>query len=1171
MAITVADLKFFQSERMTDEDDGGGQMTATEIVSGESNQIFDDLSDVDFAAGDCSVRKAYAAVTSADTDKYLDSGVIVFRAPENNNVSVLATSTGSYFDERADIQAYLENYLVRGPRFAGFLYETQIAGARAITFFGRVGDEPPGINTTLLLVEFTNEDHETESYSQYVRVIRILLNEIQSFTDENGTYNRQIVTLELSEALRYTFHGHVMSRYDDIAPLAMIYSCVVADAARYYGIRPTTALAETGDYSVYVDAIYDRLVPSSQTETPNADLTAAAERTFAVPVTASTISFLVGDTFSPDFRLYVGRGFVPGTLSITVTGGTLTDDGGQLLSGTTSIGTVDYTTGTVVFGATSPTYAGSKTVAFQPAAPLARASNSYGIPVTENTRYRSYVASLTPIPNKGTLIVDYLSRGNWYRLQDNGNGILQGSSANYGSGTLNFNTGSVTLTLGAYPDINSSIVFIWGSGADTTIHTATDLVATFNLNSGVVGIDPGSAVLTWASYTLTDQGDGTMTGTGGSATINYGDGSLAWTPDAIPAEGSTLTLAYDKPAAQYCVYTPLTPSMDGNGILTIPISTGAIEATINFTFYAQVLASELAEPDSPSQVKRLELALADGAGGWQTHSGTINVADGTMTLDSNVVFPSITVPYYETVNVLTWAWNVGTSAWEQTTVAEQRLTGLTTLTNVAGRWDGQTAYLRYSTSASVSSGSATLTLNSLALSLKPATLEPVVPGSLQFDLGSRTYRDDGSGAVIYAVNPATGLGTAGGTVDYASGIVTLTDWEATANSIDVTSRLGQIERVPMWRAVFRTPAAPVAVSSFSFSCERWSDGTAVTGDADTHGVISATAGALTVNGRIDYQTGVVDIRFSDLIDLTTLLYNCVTYSSLPLDSSIIGLDPTRLPGDGKVPIFRDGQLILVHYTDTVVENSLSPTQQVDMGQVRLYRVVIEDAGEQRLPASFYSVDRETGIVTMAADLNLTGYTGPYTFYHSIADLSVISDADLSGKLTLTRALSHDFPATDSRVSGVLYAGTQQARYTHLFAQTTWTSVWSDERIGDEPLAQYDDVSYPVTVSNLGAYQDRILIRFTSSTNFSAYGENLGLIGTGNINEDFAPLRTPDSEAALFDIDYRGWGGGWSTGNCLRFNLIGANYPVDLIRSVQPSSPTGEDDSVELLFFGNVNA
>ena len=39
MTISVADLKFYQSERMTDNSDGGGQMTANEIVTGEPTRF----------------------------------------------------------------------------------------------------------------------------------------------------------------------------------------------------------------------------------------------------------------------------------------------------------------------------------------------------------------------------------------------------------------------------------------------------------------------------------------------------------------------------------------------------------------------------------------------------------------------------------------------------------------------------------------------------------------------------------------------------------------------------------------------------------------------------------------------------------------------------------------------------------------------------------------------------------------------------------------------------------------------------------------------------------------------------------------------------------------------------------------------------------------------------
>ena len=101
MTISVADLKFYQSERMTDNSDGGGQMTANEIVTGGTHQIFDGVTDTDRALGDVSIRKVYSAVTSANTDKYLDAGVALFKAPADPAVSVALFTTGDFYDERA--------------------------------------------------------------------------------------------------------------------------------------------------------------------------------------------------------------------------------------------------------------------------------------------------------------------------------------------------------------------------------------------------------------------------------------------------------------------------------------------------------------------------------------------------------------------------------------------------------------------------------------------------------------------------------------------------------------------------------------------------------------------------------------------------------------------------------------------------------------------------------------------------------------------------------------------------------------------------------------------------------------------------------------------------------------------------------------------------------------
>lgn len=499
-----------------------------------------------------------------------------------------------------------------------------------------------------------------------------------------------------------------------------------------------------------------------------------------------------------------------------------------------------------------------------------------------------------------------------------------------------------------------------------------------------------------------------------------------------------------------------------------------------------------------------------------------------------------------------------------------------------------------------SSATDTYVLNQLQLDLTKGHGETITAGSVRFTLGGSTYVDT-AGQLYRDPSPETGAGTLCGTIDRSSGRVYLNSWTTGgANTVNLNSLVTELAGQPVEMVTFRTPIAPIRAGTLQIRYQLL-DGTTKTYTVDETGRLENTDCSITV----DYPLGLVQIRFGQmrmdssltneeklefwydpnaivriggvdyiwkpaLVLADSILYNAVAQTVLPPDSELLGINAARLPPDGKGLIFNRGRLVLAHHTAVHSENSLSPTQQIDMGRVRLYRVVIDDAGGQRLPASFYSVDRATGIVTMAADLNLTGYTGPYAFRHTVADLARLVDMDINGTLTLNKPLSHNYLADDSYVSGVLYVGTMQARYTNLFAQSTWTSVWSDTRIGDAPLAQYNDVTYPLIVSNLGAYKDRFVLRFTSSTAFGCYGENLGYLGAGNINEDFAPVNLLTGQP-YFTIDHRGWGGGWSTGNCVRFNLAGANHPIDLIRAIQPSDPTGEDDSVELLFVGNVDA
>ena len=74
-----------------------------------------------------------------------------------------------------------------------------------------------------------------------------------------------------------------------------------------------------------------------------------------------------------------------------------------------------------------------------------------------------------------------------------------------------------------------------------------------------------------------------------------------------------------------------------------------------------------------------------------------------------------------------------------------------------------------------------------------------------------------------------------------------------------------------------------------------------------------------------------------MVAASSLRYSAVAYSYLPLDAALLGIDPVRLPSDGRVPIFRPGGFAVVGHTGRITA-SVSNGQTIDCARVRLSRV-----------------------------------------------------------------------------------------------------------------------------------------------------------------------------------------------------------------------------------------
>lgn len=492
------------------------------------------------------------------------------------------------------------------------------------------------------------------------------------------------------------------------------------------------------------------------------------------------------------------------------------------------------------------------------------------------------------------------------------------------------------------------------------------------------------------------------------------------------------------------------------------------------------------------------------------------------------------------------------------------------------------------------------TADTLQLDLTGGYAESIVSGSTRFVLANKTYVER-EGSLYHSIDPATGSGTQAGTLNAGTGLVTLTDWTAGAsNALTLQSLVTQTNIPPISSVVFRLSVTPARSGSVQVRAVTMAGDTLIL-TPDGSGLIN-TAQA---RGNVDYVTGVVAIEFgtetkilSDngptirsqpwyqpsmeysrdgstyirepiWVQADSVRYNEVGVSYLPLDASILGLDPVRLPSDGRVPMVRVGNLLVVHHTAGLVVSSLPAVgSTLDAGRVRLSSVRLMDAAGVVIDPAKYTADLDAGTVTITQSLAL--YSLPFTLEHRIEDMARVVDVQINGVVQISPPLSHSYPA-GALASTALLIGSLQARVNTevLFAQEVLTSNWSDTRQGNAIFAQYNHTLYPILVQNSGCETERWAVRFLTPTSFQVIGEHVGVIATGNTSEDCAPIN-PATNTPYFTLQSEGWGSGWAAGNVLRFNTVSATYPLWLARTIQPGASTVVDDQFTIQVRGDID-
>ncbi|MDD2944895.1 MAG: hypothetical protein PHG15_03595 [Acinetobacter sp.] len=1190
MAITQNDLEILKSEIMADTDDGGGLPTDIAVIDGVSNNLFPDVSDVDRLIGRVRLRKVSLAVKTANADLLQAVRMLFTELPDNPNISVFAFKASSFADRRVDAQNKIESYLAFGSKWAGHLLETQLTGQRVIQVSLDKGDQIPAVGQPLVIVQ---NEGQSDEYYQYIRPLKVDTIERRFQRTVSETVTRTIATIEFGDTLTKTFNGLTVPEFYQNASTnrrAILREARIADAAKYYSAsRLAEPVVAMQSRQVRLNSIYTQVVPSTQVETPILQRDPANQ----VPTQARgdgviTINQSVNVTTNTAFSL--PSGIAVGTLSINVSGRSLTDRDGQLVdSQNKAYAAIKYGVGQITWYDLLNTGQTTVTGSYKPASEFTRVAQTDYQVVGDNAGY-NYVRELGAEPVPNSLKITYTVGGNNYLVHDDGRGNLIDDDGN-GRGTVQGKT--VLLTTAAIPDAASYILYSFGVDLDTIKYGAQALPAVYHV-IGVTDTVSGNITVTWGDKTATVS-NGIVTG---DATGTFIDGRLSLAPNITVAKNTVFDLSYQRVIESNVLTTTYKESPD--------IGTGIYEKTITFD----------------QSVTGVEFSLVMGRDDI-SYAGHINIIlsdNGTSLKINNVLYPSYSDKVFYSGNTVTrssdfvWQpfnglvaqkWNVellsstlnksaGTASFK-VKVSKQvsgvdvlARPGVSPVFKITQKTEpfkiGSVDFIAKSVTApTTESATATGQAITLNLALPQDALSPIVSGSVFVNVLGVSLKD--VGGKMYSGSTQVGV------IDYNSGAVTLTAWQPDiANLVNLKSMLRENDPVPLTNLIFRTPVAPLKKASLQISAEL-ADGTMLSLSTDAQGNITGHSFA---HGEVDFKAGVVALYFyrkhtvAELSGVTgialepwydpeyyyteggvqyvnrpiyvkpdSIRYNAIAYSYLPLDKELIGLDPVRLPTDGRVPFVRKGDSIAITELKTMELPTNAPNDMFDLGFERLSDVNVVDANGLKVSFDYLDIDLDAGTLQLNGLLDMSFYTVPLTAKYRIMDIALVIETDISGRVTLSTPITHDY-STDAVFSSMLLAGDMQARAYNVFGQKSWGSVWSDSLVGDATTSQLQVTNNPIVVTNRDAIEERWALVFTSQTAFNIIGQTVGQIGTGSTTTLTAPIN-PMTGYPYFTIPAAAWGTGWSANNVVRINTAAAKYPIWIGNAIQQHQGSSEDN------------
>ncbi|WP_227554719.1 MULTISPECIES: hypothetical protein [Acinetobacter] len=636
MPIETNNLVIYKSERLTDTTDGGGKYSGQQLIDGQSNNLFNDISELDRTMGDVSMRKIFPAVTTNDTDTLMGATVFISELPEDPNVSATLFSTEDWTDERQSAQNRVESYLAKGGQAVGLPLDTHWKGMKIMQTVMFPSETELSVGDSFVVI--SNEGGALE-FEQYVRITKVETR-IGKMIIDNKEVEYKVATYTLNDPLLMDFVGvSVKQWYSGQKSTSILRETLVADTGNYYSSTGVADDVNVGTYTVNAKSMFTQLIPAAQSETPIIDVNVAGESITLVAGNNGKITASFSTTVGTTQSLYIGSSIMPKTVSFSLFGQEITDQGGLLKNSQgTQVGTIDYQKGLIQWTASAGTGSTTLVISFTPAATPKQYFHSYSLPVTQNNQSMNWTGVLTPTPTPSALSVSYMSQGKFYELKDDGSGQLKGANTSFGSGMIDYETGSWVLTCGALPDVDSPIMLLWGTPIATfTRSNLPVLPAKVEFELDKTGIKSGVTVkwmLDGSEKTATCNNLGQFSGDAtGLMSLATGKGFIV--PNKLPHKGTVFNFSFKYGNGVTQDIPKIVP--DGSGQLAFTVGTGAALQPSSISLEIPVKA--------PNGRTAVLVVTDNGIGGlidaFGNNQGTINYSTGAV-----AVTPKISSNYF---------------------------------------------------------------------------------------------------------------------------------------------------------------------------------------------------------------------------------------------------------------------------------------------------------------------------------------------------------------------------------------------------------------------------------------------------------------------------------------------------------------------------------------------